>query len=166
MNIEDLDKLLDQGEAFARLELIKRKSKTLTPFYHIVAPEQDPPDIVIPVGFESDAEKDLTVMCVTALARLAGATAVMFVAESWMISLKNEGNIDMDNAPRPSKHPDRVECVLLVVTDGVVTRQRLLRIARHKTSERIIALHRDPVESGMDLMSRMTDGIITPRVVN
>jgi hypothetical protein len=166
-----LNKLLNLGEGFARHHLVKKKGAMLEPFYTLVTPGKDPPFTFVPCDFSNDDMKDMTIAAIHTISRELDAAAVLFVAESWMLILpapkEGEPEITLDDAPRPSLSPDRIEVVILVASDGMTTKSRNLRIVRDRRTKtkRVIALHRDKDFDG-EPMCRMTDGVIQPKVVN
>jgi hypothetical protein len=164
-----LTQLLDIGEEHARLVLIKQKQPDLVPFYHFVVPGQDK-DILMPCAFGSDSDKGLAVYMARVIAHDTNAVAVMFVSEAWMVALPAPPGTQasLDNAkaafdaidmPSPSKHPERVEVVNLVASDGIQTVARHLRMARNKRGK-LVALHREKEDNVVEVGGRMIDGII------
>jgi hypothetical protein len=164
-----LTQLLDIGEEHARLILIKHHEETLTPFYHFVVPGSDK-DVLMPCAFGSDLDKQLAVFMASAIARDTNAVAVMFVSEAWMVALEappdTEATIESARAafeaadmPSPSRHPDRVEVVNLVASDGIQTIARHLRMARNKRGK-LVALHREKEDNMLEVGGRMIEGII------
>lgn len=60
----------------------------------------------------------------------------------------------------PSQHPDRVECVFMVATDGKTAVSRGLQIIRDKPGGRIISLVEHKLPEGVSLESWMLKGMI------
>jgi len=155
-----IDKLLTTGEAHARKILLELRQKELTPLYHIVSGGKEP-DALIPCHFANNIEKQITFLNAKNIARNMKAIAGMFIGESWMLSVPEDRIRTIDQEPRPSQHPDRIEVVMLVATTGRETRSRSLRIIRNKQG-RIIDLVTDPIDPGI-ISGGMIDGLIEPQ---
>jgi len=164
-----LDHLLDLGEKHARDMLLKRREPQMQTFFHLVAPEGGE-DAIIPCNWRSDYEKDVTVACVKATAAIMKAVMALYVAEAWMLELPPpltswHAQHQMDNGPRPSESPDRIEVVQIMAMDGTTTKGRTLQMIRNRPGGKLISLvlipERDTENTGYQ--GRMIDGIIPPR---
>lgn len=166
-DMDIIDKLLEVGELHARKVLLELKEKELGPFYHLVAGETEE-DAIIPCSFTNDFQKQLAFLAAQSIAKQIKAVAGMFVAESWVLVMKAEEAGTIDQMPRPSQHPDRIEVVMLVATTGREIRSRSLRIIRAggKETGRIIDLISDETFSGESISGRMIEGLIEPERLN
>jgi hypothetical protein len=155
-----IDKLLDLGENHVRNILLKMRQPELAPFYHLVSGSNSP-DIIIACQFSNEFEKKMTFLAVKQKANEIKATAGMFVAESWMLTVTTESQEVLDQLPSLSQHPDRVEVVMLIATTGRETRSRTLRIVRGE-DEGITDLIDDSQALPGIISGTMIDGLIEP----
>lgn len=156
----NLHQLVDWAKTHARNVLVERREKQLLAFYHLVLPGEQK-DAIIGVTWQNDIQKQLTMLGVKAAAQKFHATAAMFVGEAWMVRLdKREPGLDMSNLPAPSQHPDRIEVVQIVATDGPNTIATALEIKRDARG-RVVALEELGLPGeGQWLHGRLIDGII------
>jgi len=164
-----LDDLLDVGERHARKILLQRREPMLQTFFHLVAPEGEK-DAIIPCNWRDDYEKDVTVATVKATAAIMKAVMALYVSEAWMLTLPPpltswHAQHQMDNTPRPSESPDRVEVVHIMAYDGITAKGRTLQMVRNRPGGKLISLvlipEADTENTGY--VGRMIDGIIPPR---
>lgn len=159
--MNDLDKLLDQGEKHARKVLLEHRDPELQGFYHLIAPEGGQ-DQVIMTRWRNDIEKQLTILTIKSIAREMRAVAMLVMYEAWVLKLK-PGQEFLATTPRPSESPDRIEVVHLLATDGRNTKGKMLQMMRDKPGGRITALIEDKFpEDAIEFSGRLIDGIIVP----
>jgi len=164
-----LDDLLDVGERHVRKILLKRGEPMLQTFFHLIAPEGEK-DAIIPCNWRDDYDKDVTVACVKATATLMKAVMALYVSEAWMLELPPpltswHAQHQMDNLPRASESPDRVEVVQLMAHDGTTVKGRTLQMVRNRPGGKLISLVLIPErdKEGTQYLGRMIEGIIPPR---
>jgi len=155
--------LLDAGEKHARNILVKRRDKSLTAMFHLVAPDGRP-DAVISTPWGNDLQKQIMVAAVKSQAREMHATAALFLSEAWMATesiplTEWHRKRAAEHFTPPSQRPDRVEVVSMIATDGRDTHGRMLQIVRDKPGGRVIDLVRDGPDK-TDMQSWMFEGMI------
>ena len=164
-----LDQLLDVGIKTAEHLLMKKRVPMLIPEYTLITKDKE--IIVLPVQFRDDYEKDVAVATVKATAAILGAIQALYVSEGWMLKLPKaltpwHADRQMENLPKPSQSPDRIEIVQAVATDGKTTKGRSLQMIRDKPGGKLIALVRLGEledDDGTSYIGRMIDGIIPAR---
>jgi len=173
---ELLHTLIKIGTEHAERILLKERQRGLMPFYHLVTEQNE--HLLVPVKFNNDDEKEVAVAVVKATAVISKAIAMLYVAEAWMLNIKPAATDVatpwhikrlMENLPRPSQSPDRIEAVQCIATDGRTTINHVMQMVRDKPGGRIIALVPVPEMGGIDTgdgpikySGRMISGIIPP----
>lgn len=163
--MNNLDKLLEALGAHAHRVLLISGEKELMPMYHLCPAEG--PDLVIGTPWRDEQEKLFTLQVIRAKARELKATALGFVGEVWMTKYEGAAarNIDVNNVPRPSQHPNRIECVMAMVTDGHETKTRSWEIVRDRPGGTIIHLQQQDYEPGM-ISGRMVDDLLPKKTLH
>lgn len=124
----DLDKLMDLGVGQARSVLLNTKDQ-MEPTWLIHRPDDKYRLVMTPWG--GDFEKELARNYVRQLIEEDGADSYSVIMEAWAVSLPTGSRPILD---RPSQDPRRVECVMIVATDGFNQRSKTLRIIRDKAT--------------------------------
>jgi hypothetical protein len=78
----DINELLDRGERHARLILVERREKSLSPMFHLVSPD-GAHDAIVSVSWGSEVEKQIVLLKVRKLAEEIGAVASLSISEAW-----------------------------------------------------------------------------------
>lgn len=156
-----LDDLLEKGEEHARIVLLELAQESLTPFYHLVTPPGQE-DAVCFTEWGNEAEKQIMIAATQKLAREIGAVAAVWIGEAWVVKLtRPEGApLRAPSMPMPSQHPDRIEVVVVIATDGDHTKVRSLEMKRGEAG-RVVALVKD-ADMPMESFGRLLDGMIPP----
>jgi hypothetical protein len=158
-----LDQLVDSGIKHAKHILLEQRDKQMQTFYTLITDQNE--IIMLPCTFNNDFEKDVTVASVKATAAICHAVMALYVAEAWMLKLPKpltswHADRQMENMPKPSQSPNRIEAVLVLATDGTTVRSRSLQMVRDKPGGKLISLVPMLELEGTNYMGRMIDGII------
>lgn len=128
-----LDELMFAAETQAKLILLGTKEQ-LEPSWLLDAPNE--PTVVI-TPWSGDIEKMLARAFVRQKLKDLGAKAYSIAMEAWMVSLPKGARPILD---RPSQDPRRIECVMIVATDGFHQKSKTLRILRDKVTGKCTGL--------------------------
>jgi hypothetical protein len=164
-----LDQLVESGVKHAKHILLKKREPQMQAFYTLISNTGE--IIMLPCTFTNDFEKDVTVATVKLTAEISNAVMALYVAEAWMLRLSKpltpwHADRTMENLPRPSQSPDRIEVVHCVATDGTTVKACALQMVRDKPGGKLISLVPMPEldgGNGKNYMGRMIDGIIPSR---
>jgi hypothetical protein len=164
-----LEQLVDSGINHARHILLDQREPAMQTLYTLITDQNEL--ILLPCTFKNDFEKDVTVAAVKATAALSNAVMALYVAEAWMLKLPPpltpwHAKRQMENLPRPSQSPDRIEVVHALATDGTTTLSRTLQMVRNKPGGKLMSLVPMPEledGEGKSYIGRMISGIIPPR---
>lgn len=142
-----LEMLIESGVQHAQRVLIEERNPRLAHFYHLVA--RDGQSTLIPVAWENDIQKQLTLAGVRAAAKTVDAVMAMGIAEAWAlhgprgVADKKAAQEWMDSVGPPSESPQHQEVVMIFATDGERTIGKMLSMKRDKPGGRITALVAD-----------------------
>ena len=130
---EFLDQLLDLAEQQARRVLIGTKEQLL-PCFALV--DKDGATYIVGVPFSNEIQKQLGLAKVKQFAKQYRAVAYSFITEAWMSpekvapeNVSPEGSVLL-REPRPREHPHRIEVVMAMASNGVVSKMRQWRMVR------------------------------------
>jgi hypothetical protein len=164
-----LEQLVESGINHAKHILLEQREKQLQALYTLITDQNEL--ILLPCTFSNDFEKDVTVATVKATAALSNAVMALYVNEGWMLKLPKaltpwHADRQMENLPRPSQSPDRIEVVHALATNGTTTLSRTLQMVRNKPGGKLMSLVPMPElssDEGTTYIGRMISGIIPPR---
>lgn len=155
-----LEMLIESGVQHAQRILIEERKPRLSHFYHLVS--RDGKSTLIPVAWENEIQKQLTLAGVRAAARTVDAVMAMGIAEGWALhgppaKNREQANEWMDRVGPPSESPQRQEVVMIFATDGERTIGKMVRMQRDKPGGRIVALVPDEFPSEGTFEGRLID---------
>ena len=144
--------------AAERASRVFNRAGEFLPMYHYI--DRDGKDFVVPAPPTQD--KDAAVAIVRAVLEACGATRVAFLDEAWMLDAQRSG-FDFEQANRDgiSKHPDRIEVLLISAEDqneGLVMASR--EIIRH--DNRVVLGKLKFMPDGGELQGRMVGLLPAP----
>jgi hypothetical protein len=120
-----LERLIDMAEAQARRILLGTKAQ-LVPAFVCETPSGAE---ILGCPWGGNDEKEMAIQVVKGRMNSMGCTRYSFLTEAWM-AIAPVGYKEGDPMLPPSKHPDRMECVTALATDGVTTIFRIWKIKR------------------------------------
>ena len=140
-----LQDLIDLGVRHAHKILIEERQPSLKHFYHLVLRNGD--TALLPVAWNSEIQKQLTLLGVKKAAEKLDAVMAMGISEAWALvsprpRSKEDSEAWLDKALRDPirESPQRQECVMIFATDGERSIGQMLHIHRDKPGGRIVAL--------------------------
>lgn len=93
-----------------------KKDGDLCPVFMFLYPEKDQKKLQgmvtsLTLAFQDDDGKEKASQMMRDVCRKHNAVATLMIVEGWYIMIDKK--TDLDNTPRPSKHPDRMEAVFI-----------------------------------------------------
>ena len=122
----------DHAEAVKKIvgEIFKKDGRA-EPIVLMFPPEGSDPGMAIMPAGELMGNKDLLARVLTVVRQKF--ETVVLVTESWMVKLDGKTpESQLDKMPAPSKHPDRIEAVTLIVYEGDSVKMLMAEIKRPK----------------------------------
>jgi hypothetical protein len=146
----ELDTMLAYAGNFAKQRLVKDGETSITPMYDFVDAEGKHSVTVMPWRNE---ERRRYMAAAGLLAIKFNAVCACFMSEGWMVQVDTpltSWHKDRAMQITPSQHPDRIEIVQVIATDGETTKARIWQIVRTRPGD-----ERAPV---IALMEKKRDG--------
>lgn len=131
----ELDTLLVYAGDFAKQRLVTDGETSITPMYDFVDAEGKHSVTVMPWRNE---ERRRYMAAAGLLAIKFNAVAACFISEGWMVEVGpplTSWHKDRAMQITPSEHPDRIEIVQVIATDGETTKARIWQIVRTRPDD-------------------------------
>lgn len=135
-----LDIMIDTAEDFARRVLLEKKQKQLMPSFLLIQPDDSAEIIQVELDFNIDLQKQLLRAKMRALMQEKGTIMYSFISEAWQSpegippeKVKRDAQgiyYHSPDVPRPSQHPNRIEVVMVMATDGIRAKYKQWLIKR------------------------------------